>query len=50
MEAAPPVFMDAREGTRRPRGRFSESKIAMCECKANGFTNEIYGQCPWWVV
>lgn len=33
LEAEAPDFIAEREGTRRPRGRFSESKIAMV---ANG--------------
>lgn len=51
LEAAAPDFIAVREGTRRPRGRFSESKIAMV-ATARGFSfGRIEGaQCvPRWV-
>lgn len=54
LEAAEPFFMAVREGTRRPRGRFSESKIAMVAKGATGQwrVESIEGaQCvPRWVI
>lgn len=47
--AEEPFFMAVRDGTRRPRGRFSESKIAILSGERRSWTQSMYRSGATWV-